>query len=144
MIVVLDTNVWISAVLNSAGRPARVAAGVADGTFVAVSTIHLWTELLAALAQPHLRTALERKDGWELACAAIAVAQQAVVLVPAIPPRAAWVPADPDDNWVIQCALTAKAEHIVSGYRHLLSLGQVEQVRIVSPAEFLSLLSEKT
>jgi predicted nucleic acid-binding protein len=43
----------------------------------------------------------------------------------------------PDDNWVIQCALTAKADRIVSGDKPLLQLKAVEGVNIVSPRDLV-------
>jgi putative PIN family toxin of toxin-antitoxin system len=136
MTVVLDANVWISAFLSSTGPPARIVAAVGNGTLVAVSSTHLWSELLGALTQPKLRRILQRKGAWETTQAALVVAQRLVLLVPAVSPQETWLAADPDDDWVIQCALTANADYIISGDRHLLSLGQVGRVRIISPAEF--------
>jgi len=47
---------------------------------------------------------------------------------------------DPDDNAILECALTADAEYIVSGDPHLLDLGTIEEIRIISPSKFISLL----
>jgi uncharacterized protein len=47
---------------------------------------------------------------------------------------------DPDDDRVLEAAQTAGAAVIVSGDRHLLSLGRWEEIAILSPAEFLATL----
>jgi uncharacterized protein len=44
---------------------------------------------------------------------------------------------DPDDNRVLECALAAGAETIVSGDSHLLKLGVYEGIAILTPREFL-------
>jgi predicted nucleic acid-binding protein len=57
---------------------------------------------------------------------------------PASTPRV--VPDDPDDDHVIACALTAHADLIVSGDSALLAIREHAAIRIVSPAEALTLL----
>jgi putative PIN family toxin of toxin-antitoxin system len=45
---------------------------------------------------------------------------------------------DPDDEMILECALAAEANLIVSGdKRHLLALGQFRGIPIISPADFL-------
>lgn len=44
---------------------------------------------------------------------------------------------DPDDNRILECALTANAAFVVSGDRHLLRLRKYKSISIVSPREFL-------
>jgi len=48
---------------------------------------------------------------------------------------------DPDDNMVLECALEAQAEYIVSGDRDLLELKEFRGIRIVRAAEFLNRLA---
>jgi hypothetical protein len=47
---------------------------------------------------------------------------------------------DPEDDKVLDCALQAHAEFIVSGDRHLLKLRKFRNVRILSPRGFLDVL----
>lgn len=49
---------------------------------------------------------------------------------------------DPDDDYVLACAVIAKADVIVSGDRHLLSLKNYEGVDILRPAELVARISE--
>ena len=44
---------------------------------------------------------------------------------------------DPDDDKFVECALKAGASLIVSGFHHLLGLGEYEGVRILSAAGFV-------
>ena len=50
---------------------------------------------------------------------------------------------DPDDDMVLECALAAEADFIVSGdKRHLLPLKKFRGIPILSPAAFLSRLPD--
>lgn len=49
------------------------------------------------------------------------------------------VPADPKDDMVIECAVVAGADYVVSGdRRHLLVMDSYESIRIVSPGFLLA------
>jgi len=53
------------------------------------------------------------------------------------------IKADPDDNRILECAVAAKSEFIVSGdTRHLLPVGSYEGIRIVTGAAFLELIKQ--
>jgi uncharacterized protein len=47
--------------------------------------------------------------------------------------------ADPDDDKVLECALTARADYIVSGDRHLLDMHPFRRMPILRPRAFLDL-----
>jgi putative PIN family toxin of toxin-antitoxin system len=52
--------------------------------------------------------------------------------------RAIGFTADPDDDMILECAIAAEAQYIVSGdKKHLLALRQFRNIPIVSPADFL-------
>lgn len=54
------------------------------------------------------------------------------------------VPADPDDDKALECAVAAAATHIVTGdRRHLLPMGSFQGVQIVTPAQFLAVVATK-
>ena len=43
---------------------------------------------------------------------------------------------DPDDEWIVACALAATAEIFVTGDKALLGLRKIENMAIVSPRQF--------
>ena len=44
---------------------------------------------------------------------------------------------DPDDDLLLETALEAEADYIVSGDPHLTNLGVLRDIDIVSPSDFL-------
>jgi putative PIN family toxin of toxin-antitoxin system len=135
--IVADTNVFVSSFLFPAGSPRRV--------------IDLWKEgrvtlcLCAETLQEHLlvlgRLGLQGEPEMDELLALIRRGIN-IRFVP-IEGTLRVVAADPDDDPFVECALTAGAEHIVSGDRHLKKLGSHGGVRIVSPAEFLRLFATR-
>jgi predicted nucleic acid-binding protein len=66
-------------------------------------------------------------------------ARLATLVIPAdISPAVA---GDPDDDQVLACALAARADAIVSGDKHLRNLKTYQDIRIVSAAEALGLIT---
>jgi uncharacterized protein len=55
--------------------------------------------------------------------------------------RSGWVPQDPDDDKFIDAALSGGATIVVSGDRHLLALGTVEGIEILTARQFLDRLA---
>ncbi len=53
--MVIDPNVWVSAVINPFGVPARLVEAVTTGKLVAVVSQHLLDELTAVLIRPKFR-----------------------------------------------------------------------------------------
>lgn len=51
---------------------------------------------------------------------------------------------DPDDDKVLKCALTVRADYIVSGDRHLLDMHPFRRIPILRPRAFLDLKPWKT
>jgi putative PIN family toxin of toxin-antitoxin system len=48
---------------------------------------------------------------------------------------------DEADNKILECALAAGADIIVSGDKHLLNLGKFKKTRILTPREFFDSLT---
>jgi putative PIN family toxin of toxin-antitoxin system len=46
------------------------------------------------------------------------------------------VPGDPDDDPIVQTALVAGADYLVTADKEILKLGKVQSVEIISPAQF--------
>ena len=50
---------------------------------------------------------------------------------------------DPADNAIVDCAVEAQADYIVSGDHHLLSLETADGIPVLSPAKFIEILSKR-
>jgi len=48
---------------------------------------------------------------------------------------------DPADNRVLDCAVSAEANVIVTGDKHLLALGRFKNIKILTSKEFLRLIT---
>jgi uncharacterized protein len=132
---VLDTNTIVSAV-GWGGPPAAVLDAALDGRFELVTSPALLDELRRVLSYPKLRAVIGDADQLIklLAIAAIVVSPTEMVAISR----------DPDDNRLIEAALAADTDVIVTGDQDLLTLGRVEQIRILTPRDFLDALEGGT
>ena len=130
--VVLDANIYVSA-LAFGGKPRRaLQLGITRRVDVAISD-PIRTEVLRTLRNK-FRWSNERlaeADGL-IGAAARSVVPVATLHV---------VERDPDDDRVLECAVSAKAELIVTGDSDLLSLGEYEGIEIILVAAFLDRVS---
>lgn len=136
MKVIFDTNVVASASFWR-GAPFDCLAAWAQGRCVAVVSSSL-------LAEYHETVEELRLDYPKLKCVewVPALTEAAELVFPV--ERASGATADPDDEMILECALAAEADFIVSGdKKHLLMLRQFQGIPIVSPAEFLRRLAGK-
>ncbi|HUN78200.1 MAG TPA: putative toxin-antitoxin system toxin component, PIN family [Solirubrobacteraceae bacterium] len=125
---VLDSNVIVSG-LGWSGAPARIVEAVLAGELVLVMSAPLLAELRRVLAYPKLAKAIP--DGSGLADL---VEMSSVV----VEPRSVFdVVEDESDNRVLEAAVDAGVDHIVSGDGHLLGLGVSQGIPILTPAEFV-------
>lgn len=130
--VVLDTNVFISAILTR-GQPRKVVEMARKGTIeLAVS------EAILGAIERILRLKLHRAD-WEIDAILRGIRDISTFVSPG--QRLTVITADDADNRVLECAVAAKANYIVSGdTRHLLPLKTFEDISIVSPAGLCKLM----
>ncbi len=128
MRAVLDTNVLISALLwRGAAYECLVAAEAG------------WYELV--LADPildELRETLIRKfeNTPNDADERVASLRRRAVSV-TLTGRGGWVRADPADDKFVEAAMLSRADLIVSGDHHLLELGTIVGIPLLSPSQFL-------
>jgi len=130
--VVADTNVYISAILFGGTCEAILAlarAGVVD-------------LFLCPAIQRELRFVLANTFGWaepQVREALAEVNALASLRRPSI--RLSGIVAHDPDHRILECALAAGADFLVTGdKKHLQPLKTFRAVRIVSPREFLNLL----
>ena len=130
-LVVLDTNVWLSAALSPNGAPAQVVRAVLlQG--LAVFSEATFAELEARIWKPKF----DRYISLEARRAVLRDARAAALWVE-IPPELAvlrWS-RDADDDVFIRTALAAQAPWLVTGDDDLLSVPAVTGLQILSPAQ---------
>jgi putative PIN family toxin of toxin-antitoxin system len=129
--VVVDTNVFISSLLNTEGNPRKVI----DLWRFEKITICLSKEILAEYFAVLGRLGIsEEPEGEEL----VQLFQKRYnqVFLTSVPTISA-ISEDPADNKFIECAVAADAKYIISGDRHLLNLKAFKGILILPPMEFL-------
>jgi putative PIN family toxin of toxin-antitoxin system len=132
--IVFDTNVVASASFWR-GAPFDCLAAWAQGRCVAVVSSGLLAEYHETVQELRLDYPGRKCVEW-----VEALTETAELVFPV--ERATGATPDPDDEMILECALAAEADYIVSGdKKHLLALRQFEGIPIVSPAEFLRRLA---
>lgn len=120
--------------MRPVGPPGRVLALLAEGAFDLVLSEAIVDEFRRAARYPKVRTRIPLSDE-ELELWITALEVVAVFVEPRRVPRA--VPADPDDDLYVAAALEGRAAYIVSGDTHLLDLGEIDDIAIITPRAFL-------
>jgi len=135
--IVLDTNVFVSALINPHGKPAQILNYVFENKIRLFASPSIIEELQPVLSYPKLvkRHGLEKQELKEfisdlLSIMSLVEGKKAIELIVE----------DPADNNCLSCAVHAKADFIVSGDTHLLNLGEYQGTQIITPTQFLGVL----
>lgn len=133
--IVLDTNVLISIfIAKIASSPRKIFELFRQEKLIIFTSKELLNELHRALNYPKI------KKVYRLSNQAIRqyleflqrrTKRATIRVIPQV------IKSDPDDNQILACALTAKADFIVSGDKHLLKLEKYKGIKIVTPPEFV-------
>ncbi len=138
MRVVLDTNILIGALITKGTPPDRLYQAWQRGEIELVTSTAQIVEIADVLARPRLRNFL---DPVEAAAIIDNIGTRALILHE--PPSVNLSP-DPKDDPILAVAITGKADLIVSGdKKHILALGKVEGIPIVTAREALNRLSSE-
>ena len=133
MRAVLDTNVFISGVFW-AGTPGKILDAAQNDKFQLVTSLECIYELHRVLNEFKDKLGSDLADFWTI----FAISKSLITLPQT---RFSDIKEDPDDNKFLDAAVAGKVEYIVSGDKHLLNLGKFRNIKIIRPADFLSLLS---
>jgi len=131
---VYDTNVLVSA-LNGQGPPFLAIQAVYKEKVRLITSPEILFEFEEVLTRPKFPYTREHiKD----------ILALTINISEVVHPKATVniVKDDPDDNKIIEAAMAGKADYIVTGDKHLLALKRVKGIEIVSPREFIIMLSE--
>jgi len=129
--VVFDTNIYVSALAIPGGNADEAYLEAIRGTFELFTSVAILTETAGVL---------QRKFDWsedKVREAIQDISQTATVLRPR--PTLHLLDDEPD-NRILECAIAAQAEFVVSGDRHLLTLRHHADITMISLAAFLTTL----
>ena len=128
MRVVFDTNILVSAIVFPGGRGDAALRRIIEEQDELVLSRPILDELLGILARKFAR------DAEELARVAVFLSTLATFVRPR---RTLQVVKDEPDNRILECALTGRADAIVTGDRALLALQAFRRVRLLSLRDYL-------
>lgn len=129
MRIVCDTNVLVSGILFG-GHARQILLLASRGRLTNFISDDILHEAKDVLLRPKFKLSPQQ------VIAIIALFRDTFELVFPVQ-RHKVVQSDPDDDRILDAAVEAQAEIIVSGDKHLLSLGLWRGIRILSPAEFV-------
>jgi uncharacterized protein len=133
MRVVLDTNVFVSAVFGRTLQP--LFDYWRQGAFVLIVSNEIVQEYFGVLLRPKFKLTHDIIDP---------IMAQIFHLAEFVIPKYEIniIGTDPSDNKFLEAALAGKAAYVVSGDSHLLDLDSYEGIKILTAREFLTLLEQ--
>jgi len=129
--VVVDTNVLVSALIKK-GKPLELVQRLLDK-----HTVVLSSQMLAELAD------VLSRDKFTITNAQIDLFISLLLrksTVTSVSGNLKVILKDPDDNIVLLTAVNGKADYIISGDKHLLTLRKFEGIEIVTISQMLEIL----
>jgi len=135
---VLDANVFVSAAIHPEGPPGHIIEQfLRADAFTLVLSDAIVDEVMRALAYPKVRRYLRRGLDTALWMEDLVLLADIVLETDQV----SGVSKDPDDDKYVATAIAGRASFVVTGDPHLLTVGEYEGVRFVTPRSFLNLLS---
>jgi putative PIN family toxin of toxin-antitoxin system len=129
--VVLDTNVVVSGLLHQKGAPAAILDAATSKQFRCYISEPLLDEYREVLTRAYL--------GLDQYRATRFIGDLREVAIPVVPRKRVAVARDPDDDRVLECALEAGADFIVTGNIRDFP-AHFHGVRVITPRDFLFVL----
>lgn len=133
--IVLDSNLFVSALLKPGSIPDLILRAVRDGKVLLLMSEPIRAEIARVLTYPKIKKRLHASD--EELHSFLQLLDSVAIFTPGtleLPP----LEADPADTMFLTCAVEGHAEFIVSGDHHLTNLGTYRSIRIVTPADFFA------
>lgn len=135
--IVIDANVFASALINPRGLPGVIISRVIkDKDWRLLLSQSIIEELERILFYPKVRARIplsnEEIDMWLTALQLIARITVPRFNYPVLAKE------DPDDDHYLITAIEGKAQVVISGDKHLLDLKTYQGIKIMKPADFLS------
>ncbi|MGB9896244.1 MAG: putative toxin-antitoxin system toxin component, PIN family [Thermoproteota archaeon] len=134
---VLDTNILISLLFKKA-LAKEISKVMKKKSIEFYSSEEILKELARVLTYPKIEEVLE-KAGVNKKTALEALTEKLKIVNPKV--KLNVIRRDPSDNKVLECALEAGAEYVITGDKHLLELKKFRKIEVVTMRKFLEKLS---
>ncbi|UCH80614.1 MAG: putative toxin-antitoxin system toxin component, PIN family [Nitrospiraceae bacterium] len=128
MRVVFDSNIFISALVIPGSKAEKAIKRIIEGTDSLILSKVIIDEVLTVLAKKF------GSDREHISRTAIYIADLGEIINPS---KKLKIVKDDPDNRILECAMSGKAELIVTGDKELLSLGKFQNIKIVSLRDYL-------
>ncbi|MBP1698937.1 MAG: hypothetical protein H6Q41_4125 [Deltaproteobacteria bacterium] len=128
MKLVFDTNIFISALVIPGGQAEKAIRRITEGKDALLISKPIIGEILSVLSRKFGR------DSEALSRVAVFLSDLATIVNPA---KRIHVLEDEADNRVIECAVSGRADAIVTGDKEMLDLKEYLRIRIISLKEYL-------
>lgn len=136
--VVLDTNVWVSILMKK--TLAREFSDLFETRKIKVySSEEILKEISRVLAYPKISEII-RLSGIGMEDIIKSIVENSIIVKPKN--RVSVIKEDVEDNKILECAIQANANFIVSGDIHLIKLKKFKEIKILNPREFLEIVSK--
>lgn len=137
--IVLDTNVWVSALLWG-GKPAEIVLATEENKVTTFVSEQIISEITQVLGYPKLKNTYPALG---LRSSDLIESILRVTKFVQVTENINVVKEHPADDKFVECASAAKANYIVSGDKHLLKIGSYKKVQIISVNDFLKVMEVK-
>lgn len=130
----MDTNVLVSGIISPKSSPAKIINLWEKREFVLATSRPILQEFRRVLSYPKIarkyHLGKEKING-------LVIGFSVFSEIYSPKERTTVIKEDPADNKFLEAAVSAKADFIVSGDKHLLALGGYKGIEILTPREFL-------
>lgn len=137
MRVVFDTNVLISALITT-GKPKELFHLAVERQIQLITSKSILKEFAEVSKNPRIRKYAEDED----VIAFLTTIDKTAVIIN-VKSRFKAIKEDPDDDVVLRTAFDGKADYIISGDKHLLTLCMFRGIRILTVSEMLTVIKEE-
>lgn len=140
MRVLFDTNIFISYLLKS--DKDKTITTIIESGFENKYKLLLPRDVLTELSKKftekkYLASHILKADAQEFIEVLATVAEEIPVITESVPE----ISRDKKDDYLLACAVIGEADYLVSGDADLQVLQEIQGVKIVSPVEFLKIMS---
>lgn len=141
MVVLLDTNVYLSALLDKSSQN-TISKIVERCIWGEGETLIVPIELLAELQQTYEQKSYLNTHISQEAFEYLILSLREYGLIPEQMEELMPLTRDPNDDYLLAYALSEDVDYLVTGDKDLTSLGQVDTVKIVTPGHFWGVLDQ--